>query len=44
MQQKSELLLIGFYGLGMSTVDESSVAHQEMREVSALSCHKNLTE
>ena len=27
----------------MSTIDESPMAHQKMRKVSTLSCHKNLT-
>lgn len=43
LEKNNKLAFIWNNGLGMATVEESSMAHQKMREITTLSCNKNLT-
>lgn len=43
IQKNNKLALIWDNRLSMAIIEESSMAHQKMREVTTLSCYKNLT-
>lgn len=43
VQENNKLALIRINGLSMSIIEKSSMTHQKMREVTTLSCNKNLT-
>ena len=43
LQENNKLALIRVNGLSMPFIKESPMTHQEMRKITTLGCHKNLT-
>lgn len=43
LKKENEFGFVGYDSFCMSSEEESSMAHQKMRKVSTLSCHKNFT-